>query len=184
MNGLVRIAGLATAAVALTLAGCSSGDKLADLREYAETVKARPAKPIDPLPEIRPYETYAYAASDLRDPFEPPRGAEDVGEAVAVADNGIHPDQNRSREPLEAFPLDTLRMVGILEREQQLWAIVRASDGAIYRVQEGNYLGQNHGKITRITEQEVDLTEIVPDGLGSWLERPASLALNEQSRGG
>jgi type IV pilus assembly protein PilP len=174
---------VATLAAALALAGCYGGDKMADLRAYAEDVKARPAKPIDPLPEIRPYETYAYAGSDLRDPFEPPPGAEEVSVAAAE-DNGIRPNANRTREPLEAFPLDTLRMVGILERERQLWAIVKASDGAIYRVQEGNYLGQNHGKITRITEQEVDLTEIVPDGLGSWLERPASIALNEQSRGG
>lgn len=91
----------------------------------------------------------------------------------------MRPDSNRPREALEAFPLDTLRMVGTLDQGGQSWGLVRANDGTIHRVQPGNYLGQNHGRIANITEYEIELVEIVPDGLGGWIERQASLALSE-----
>lgn len=174
---------LALAVCAGLLAACTGGDQMADLRTYVQQVEARPARPIEPLPEIKPYETYAYSAGELRDPFEVPQATEAVGIASAPK-NGIRPDANRPREPLEGFPLDALRMVGTLDREGHRWGIVKARDGAVYRVQEGNFVGQNYGKITRISEQQMDLTEVVPDGQGGWLERPASLALNDQSRGG
>ncbi len=93
--------------------------------------------------------------------------------------SGIQPDVNRRREALEGFPLDALQMVGALEQRGQMWAVIKAPDGLVYRVARNNYVGQNHGRITGVSEEKVELVEIVPDGLGGWQERPARLALAE-----
>jgi len=164
-------------ALGLSLAGCSNSNT-DDLRSFVSDVRGRQQARIEPLPEFKPYETFLYQASELRSPFSPgtPSQAEQV---LAGSGSNIHPDANRPREALEDFPLDTLRMVGTLEQHGQSWGLVLASDGTIHRIQPGNYAGQNHGRIKEITEYEIALTEIVPDGLGGWMERPASLALSE-----
>ena len=164
--------------VTLLVAGC--GDRsLDDLRSYSEEVNRRPGGNIDPLPPIKPYNVYSYTASGGTDPFKP-FFREDQQEAQAQdQDTGISPDFNRNREELEGFPLDGLRMVGTLQREEETWAVVLAADATIHRVQIGNYLGQNHGKIVNIQEDRVDLIEIARDARGRWQERPASLALLE-----
>lgn len=166
-------------ALGLSLSGCSSSNT-ADLQRFVEDVRNRQPSKIEPLPEFKPYETFLYQAGDLRNPFDPGEGAQ-AEQAVAgiTSNSAIHPDANRPREPLEDFPLDTLRMVGTLSQKGQSWGLVLANDGTIHRVQPGNYVGQNHGKIKEITEFEIDVLEIVPDGLGGWMERPASLALSE-----
>ena len=163
---------------AASLAACSSSNT-EDLRTYVEDVKSRQHPSVEPLPEFAPYETHLYQAYSDRDPFTPPVLATPKSEVAQASGNGISPDFNRAREPLEAEPLDSLRMVGTLERAGDSWALVRMSDSTIHRVKPGNYLGQNHGKIVSITESEVELTEIVPDGLGGWMERQAALALSE-----
>lgn len=161
----------------LALSGCTGGST-DDLRTYVRDVKARQHPRVDPLPEFVPYETFLYRAQNLRDPFTPP--SPETSTTVAHAtENGIQPQAGRRKEPLESFPLDSLRMVGTLDRKDDAWALVKATNGAIHRVQPGNYLGQNHGKITSISENKVGITEIVPDGLGGWIERAASLALSE-----
>ena len=160
------------------LAGCSSNNT-EDLRAYVEAVKSRQHARIEPLPEFPPFETHLYEASGERDPFTPTVDSTHREQAVTASNNGIAPDGTRHREPLEAEPLDSLRMVGTLERHSQSWALVRMSDSTIHRVKPGNYMGHNHGKIVQITESEVELTEIVPDGLGGWMERQAALALSE-----
>ena len=166
-------------AVLLMLQACS-GNNMDDLRAYVEEVKSRPPGHIKPIPQPKPYETFVYQAMDLRDPFEPYRNLEpEVAEVGGESDSGIKPDINRPRELLEEFPLDSLRMVGTLEQDGQRWALIKSSDGAIHRITEGNYLGQNFGRVDRITDDAVEITEIVPDGLGGWRERPATLALNE-----
>lgn len=172
----VALAGLVSA----TLAGCA-GENLDDLRTYVDGVKARSTARIEPLPELKPYETFTYHATDLtRDPFAL---GDKIGEQAAIAStpggSGIQPDFNRRKEALEEFSLDTLRMVGSLKKEEQTWAIISASDGTIHRIKAGDYVGQNHGKITLVSEEKLMLTEIVPDGLGGWTEREASLALSE-----
>jgi type IV pilus assembly protein PilP len=161
-----------------TLAGCG-GSNTEDLRSYVEEVKSRQHARIEPLPEFAPYETHLYQAAGERDPFTPPVYSAPKSQVAQAAGDGISPDFNRAREPLETEPLDSLRMVGTLEREGNSWALVRMSDSTIHRVKPGNYLGQNHGKIIDISESEVELTEIVPDGLGGWMERQAALALSE-----
>ena len=159
------------------LTGC--GNNSEDLQSYVEQVKARPKGAIEPIPVIKPYETFAYTVTDLRDPFTPPPVPDDSRKTTAG--DGLKPDANRPKEALEEFPLDGLRLVGSLERGGGKWSIVKAPDGAIYRVQPGNYMGQNDGKITRISDELIELTEIVEDGQGGWIERQASLALSEES---
>jgi len=171
---------LLLAAVITVLAGCSS-DPTTDLADYVEQVKNQQRSAIEPLPEFKPYESFIYAATDLRDPFTVPAFSH---QQAAVVDDrpvssGLKPDFDRPSEPLEEFPLDSLRMVGTLEQFDDNWALINDTDGTIHRVQPGNYAGQNHGKITRITDFEVELTEIVPDGIGGWIERQASIAISE-----
>ncbi len=161
-----------------SLAACS-GNNTEDLRSYVEAVKSRQHARIEPLPEFAPFETHLYEASGERDPFTPPVYSAPRSQPTEASGSGITPDFNRSREPLESEPLDSLRMVGTLERQQNSWALVRMSDSTIHRVKPGNFMGQNHGKIVQITESELELTEIVPDGLGGWMERQAALALSE-----
>jgi type IV pilus assembly protein PilP len=162
----------------LGLTACSNNN-VTDLQSYVHAVRSQQPSRIEPLPEFKPYETFLYQAGNLRSPFSQPVSAEPQ-RTVAGTGGGIRPDQNRPHEALEDFPLDTLRMVGTMQQKGDTWALVLASnDGTIHRLQPGNHLGQNYGKITAISEYEVALTEIVPDGLGGWMERQASLALSE-----
>lgn len=161
----------------LLLSACGDGG-MSDLREFVDEAKQRQGR-VEPLPEFRMVETYSYSAFTLRDPFgawnPAPRAA-----AQERAGNGVMPNVDRRREVLEAYPLDTLRMLGTLEFQNATWGLVKAPDGVVHRVRPGNHLGQNYGKVKAIQAQRLTLTEIVPDGLGGWEEREAYLAMNEQ----
>jgi type IV pilus assembly protein PilP len=176
LNSLARVA--TAGLLAGSLVACA-GNNTEDLRSYVESVKSRQHARVEPLPEFSPFETHLYQAMNARDPFTPPSYSTPKSQIAQASNGGISPDFNRPREPLESEPLDGLRMVGTLGRNGNSWALVRMSDTTIHRVKPGNYLGQNHGKIVNITESEVEVTEIVPDGLGGWIERQASLALSE-----
>jgi type IV pilus assembly protein PilP len=178
-----------TLAMSVSLAGCGGGSD-ADLRAYVAEVKTRPGTPIEDLPPIAPYVVYTYPCDGVvpcPDPFEPffleppnPCANPNAPEcAPGNVTSGPSPNFDRNREELESFPLDGLRMMGTLEKGDQFWAILRGPDSIIHRVQVGNYIGQNHGKITEITEDKIELLEIVPDGRGGWEERSAELALAE-----
>ena len=172
----------ASALTACLLAGgltACGGSNTEDLRSYVEDVKSRQHARIEPLPEFAPYETHLYQAAGDRDPFKAPVYSAPRSRVAQATGDGISPDFNRAREPLESEPLDSLRMVGTLERGSSSWALVRMSDSTIHRVKPGNFLGQNHGKIVTVSESELEVTEIVPDGLGGWMERQAALALSE-----
>ncbi len=146
-----------------------------DLKSYVDEVKSRKAGHIEPLPEIKPIETFAYVSDGRRSPFESQaQGEETVGQN---AGNGLMPDFNRRKEELESYPLDSLRMVGLLEQLGVTWALIQTQEKTIHRVKTGNYLGSNHGQITQISDTQVELTEIIPDGQGGYRERQASLAL-------
>jgi len=160
----------------LGLAGCASDDR-SDLMNYVNEVKSRPAGRITPLPEFKGYESYAYKSEGLRDPFK--AGSEEAYLEAAGAQDGLQPDITRNKEPLEGFPLDALKYVGHLEQAGKMWAIVTAPDGYVYRVQEGNYLGQNYGRIIGVGESQIDVRELVSNGLGGWTERDAVLAIAE-----
>ena len=164
--------------VASGLVACSQ-NTTSDLVAYTESVKARQKPDIEPLPEFQPYETFVYSAGELRDPFSPPVHSLPTKVVAQRTYSGISPVPDRPQEPLEEFPLDSLRMVGTLERNEDSWALIKASDDTIHRIKPGNYIGQNHGKIISVNEYAVDLTEIIPDGMGGWMERHASVALSE-----
>ena len=169
-SSVPRLALLASS-IALLLAGC--GNDMDELQARVDEIKNAPGTGVEPLPEVKPYETFAYAAADQRSPFE-------AGiPASANAPNAIRPDQNRPREFLEQFSLDTLRMVGTVRLKGKLFGLVQTKDGLVHRVQPGNHLGQSDGRITAIEEGKISLTEIVPDGMGGFIERPAALALSE-----
>ena len=153
---------------ALVAAGCSGGQS--DLQKWIEATKKKPGGRILPLPEVKPYETYVYAAANLRSPFQP------QGPNSANGQN-LRPSSRRSREFLEGFSLDTLKMVGTFKVGGNFYGLVQSKDGLVHKVQPGNYLGQNDGKVTEITGGRISLVEIIPDGLGGYIERPASLAL-------
>ena len=167
-NGLVMIL------MTVGLAAC--GGNMDDLDQYINEIKARPGGRIDPLPEITPYEVFTYVADaeGLRSPFIP-----DTPQATGAAAGGARPDRDRSREYLESFPLDTLGMVGTLYIGETMYGLVQTSDGLIHRVVPGNYLGQNDGRITDISESEITLVEIISDGIGGYIERDAAVGLSD-----
>ena len=161
--GIVVLLGLATAS-------CSSGQS--DLEKWIAETKKKPGGRVQALPEVKPYESFVYSASGMRSPFQPQ--GPNAGAAA-----GLRPSTRRNREFLEGFPLDTLKMVGTFKVGSNFYGLVQSRDGLVHKVQPGNYLGQNDGKITEISTGKISLVEIIPDGLGGYIERPASLALND-----
>jgi type IV pilus assembly protein PilP len=160
----------------LSLVACSNDD-VTDLNNYIEEVKARPKGGIEPLPEIKVVEPFVFKPEGLRDPFQPLDKVNDASNLDIAGVNGIKPDTERRKEELEAYSLDTLRMAGTLSNNKGLWGLIKAKDGTIHRVQVGNHMGQNYGKIIRILPDKIELMEIVPDKPGTWREQQASLAL-------
>ncbi len=163
---------LAAAVAATALSACGGAND--DLREYIDEVKARPGGRIEPLPQIQPAPTYVYEPGTRRSPFVPDAPQRRVSNDPNAIDG---PDQNRPREFLEQFPLDTLTMVGTLADRRASFGLVQTTDGLVHRVSVGNHLGQNYGRIIAISDSEIQLVEIISDGLGGYLERPAAIAL-------
>ena len=153
----------------LILAGCSGGQS--DLQKWIADTKKKPGGRIQALPEVKPYETYVYSAGKLRSPFQP--------QGSSNSQANLRPSSRRNREFLENFSLDTLKMVGTFKVGSNFYGLVQSKDGLVHKVQPGNYLGQNDGKVTEITGGKISLVEIIPDGLGGYIERPASLALSD-----
>lgn len=184
--GPLRAGAVVLLSAILVLPGCVSRDK-SDLESYVAEVLQRPGGQIEPLPPIRPYERYLYRAAEAgkRDPFVGFQGA--VAAAKVEVSREQDAEQQRytdeilshNREELENFELDSLRMIGTLQDVDQMWAIIRDTQGTVHRVQIGNYLGRNYGKIIEIQEDRLELREVVRDTNGRWEERPATLALNE-----
>ena len=158
----------------LALSAC--GNDMDDLDQYVNEIKARPGGRIEPLPEITPYEVFGYVADveGIRSPFVP-----DTPQAAGPSSGGRRPDPERPAEFLEGFPLDTLRMVGTLDINETVYGLVQTSDGLIHRVVPGNYMGQNDGRITDISESEITLVEIISDGIGGYIERDAAIGLSD-----
>lgn len=150
------------------------GPEHADLQEYVKQIKDKKQGRIEPLPEVKPYETFTYVPDDLRDPFAP-----FIQQAVQESpiNTDLRPDTNRKREALEQFTLDSLVFVGHLEKDGVLWGLISAPDSTVYKVREGNYIGQNYGEVQEISETQILIQEIVSDGSGGWIERKASLSL-------
>jgi type IV pilus assembly protein PilP len=168
----LTIRSFAIVVVATTLAACSGRDS--DLQRFISETRQQAGGKVDPLPELKPYETFVYSAQVIRSPFFP-GGA---GGGSAAGGPSVRPDQRRNREFLEQFSLDTLKMVGTLRIDTRVYGLVQTKDGLVHRVLPGNYLGQSDGKVVDVSASKISVVEIVPDGLGGFMERPASLALN------
>lgn len=156
--------------ITLALGGCAN--HMGDLTTKVEQILARPGGKIDPIPEMKPLPKYSYTETDQRTPFEP------AVSQTATKSNGITPDMNRPKEPLELYPLDALAMKGIIQRKGITFALVRDGDGVIHEVQLGNYMGLNYGKVVKITTDKITLDEIVPDGQGGWRTQVAIVQQN------
>ena len=161
--------------VGAMLAGCGS-EEHSDLKQELNALTKDVRGKIDPLPVVKPYEPVPYAAFDQPDPFGPAKI--ELVTKNASGGGGIKPDLNRPKEPLEAYPLESLAMVGVLQQSKQIFALVKA-DSSLYRVKVGNYLGQNFGLITTISDNQIQLRELVQDAAGDWAERQSVLQLVE-----
>ncbi|HYC35750.1 MAG TPA: pilus assembly protein PilP [Usitatibacter sp.] len=158
----------------VALGGCSS--ELDELKAFVRDSEKGLPRRVEPLPAVKPFEPFAYEGFDLPDPFKPRK----LTAPKEGAGGGIAPDLNRRKEPLEAFPLEQLKMVGTLQQGKDMYALVRA-DKTLYRVKKGNYMGQNFGLITDVTEADIKLKEIVQDSAGDWAERQSVLPLLEEA---
>ena len=156
--------------IGFLLVGCG-GESHQDLRTWMQEQGKGVRGKLDPLPQVKPYEPFAYNAFDLPDPFRP-RKVEPLKGSSKLA-----PDLNRRKEPLEAYPLESLQMVGTMQRGRATYALVRTTERDIYQVKVGNYIGQNFGVIIGITDNEIRLKELVQDGTGDWTERSSTLQL-------
>jgi type IV pilus assembly protein PilP len=164
------VRGVMLALCALLLAACSKG--MSDLVARVDEIKARKGLPIEPPPVMKDPEPFEYEAQDLRDPFSPSVDEERNDEAA-----GPKPDANRPKEPLESYPLDSLDMVGTLGLGADMRALLKDPDGVIHQVRADNYVGQNYGRITAIFEDHIEMVELIPNGVGGWIEKPASISL-------
>ena len=172
-------------AIAVLLNGCGNKE-MAELKKYTESTLAKPGRPVEPLPPIKPFVRYLYNAEKegLRDPFEPFFFGISGGESSeSLEDNGqdryVQEILTHNKEELEYFELDSLRMVGTLEESGKLWGIIKDQDGLIYKISNGNYMGRNFGKVEAIEEGEIRLREIIQGPNGKWAERAAKLSLEE-----
>jgi len=164
-------------AIASVLSAC--GGEMYDLELFIETTKTKHHGSVDELPIFPPYKTFEYTSEDLRDPFRPQTN---IGYAQGQSDgNGLRPEAQRLKEPLENYPIDDLKMVGLLQQKSQTWGLVKDSDGTIHRVQPGNFAGENHGKIIAVNENRIDIVELVPDGLSGWVNRDVALVMADEN---
>ncbi len=160
----------------LLLAACG-GDNLDEVREFVKNAHADKKPKVEPLPEVKTQESFVYNGANLTDPFASfnlkPSSAKTGGAGMPG------PDPTRRKEPLEDYPLDSLKMVGTLSRGKQAWAVIQAPDGTVHRAKVGDHMGQNWGQVTKVTEEKVDLIELIQGPLGDWVEREANLSLLE-----
>lgn len=167
---------IAATSVLAACGGEEHGDLKQELAALTKDVRGR----VDPLPQVKPYEPVSYTADTLVDPFRPERI--DIAKAgVAASASKLAPDQNRPKEPLEAFPLESIQMLGTITQNKETFALVKAGSN-LYRVRKGNYMGQNFGVITDIDDGQISLKELIQDAAGEWMERSSALQLVETQR--
>ena len=172
---LVIAAGLALAACG----GEEHGDLKQELAQLTKDFRGR----VDPLPQVKPYEPVPYTAEGQVDPFRPERidVAAQRQMNPSASNARIDKERDRPKEPLEAFPLEAIQMMGTITQNRETFALVKAGPN-LYRVRKGNYMGQNFGVITGIDESQISLKELIQDGVGEWVERASALQLVETKR--
>jgi type IV pilus assembly protein PilP len=160
---------------AIILTGC--GASIDDLVAYTEQVKANTQVSIEPYPKFNQFESVNYAAMDLRSPFMRAVG-ESTSVEIAATPNCTQPDRQRTKEKLERFGLDALEMGGVISVNGKRFALIKANDGSLHRVTIGNYVGLFHGKVTQISDREVKIQEMLPDGAGCWQSKTATISMS------
>ena len=176
MDRLAKMLKTSTLSVmGLLLMGCGSSAEYSDIRQWMADVEARPKPRIEPLPTIETIPPFSYQAGTLRSPFEPPIVVKPVDRASGPK---VSPDPKRVKQFLEQFPIGQLSMVGTLAQREAMFALVEDGEGGVHRVQSGDYMGTDHGRVTSVSEGEIELIEIVPDGTGGWVERARTVALS------
>ncbi|WP_287693394.1 pilus assembly protein PilP [Accumulibacter sp.] len=170
---MMRILSLLLAS-ALLVSGCADNDQ-EELREWMKTAAAGVKPNIPPLPVVQPYEPVPYDVANLTEPF----AAAKMGVADKKTGGGFRPDLDRPKEPLELYPLESLKYVGVITRNKVSFAIIQV-EGALHQVKIGNYMGQNFGVVVGVTESEITLRELVQDSAGDWVERTSTLMLQEK----
>jgi type IV pilus assembly protein PilP len=154
------------------LVACEGGSNYSDLEAFVSTAGEGLVGHVDPLPEVKTYESFTYTAFDIPSPFTPRKN-----EQVQHVSSDLQPDLNRRKEFLESYPLESLQMVGSLEQNEIFYGVIKSPEGTLYRVAVGNYLGQDFGQIRQISESEIRLREIIQDGVNEWTERVSTLML-------
>lgn len=166
--------------MASLLTACSQGEGFTDLDQYMAETRAKPRGHVEPLPQFKAYEAFSYSAADRRSPFEVPIEVQ-LTMVDQTPDSNVEPDLDRPKEVLENYGLTELKMVGTLRGAGgNLFGLVADNEGGVHRVQAGNYMGTNYGRIVGVSESRIELIEIVPNGRGGWTERPRSLSLDEE----
>lgn len=167
------------AALTAGMLGC--GGPIDDLEQFVREGGQGMRGKVEPLPEVKPYEPFSYAAFDFPEPFKPRKlkASNNAG-----GGGGLQPDLNRRKEPLESYELEKLKMVGTLQQHKMMYALIKAPDNSLHRIKTGNYLGVNFGRVTGVSESEVLLTEVIEDSSGEWSEKQSSVTLVEESATG
>ena len=167
----------AFAAAAIALLASCGGEEQSELRQELAAMTKDLRGRVNPLPQVKSYEPVPYKGESMLDPFVPGRIV--VAQAsTGGSGGGVQPDLNRPKEPLEAFPLEAIQMVGTLSQSKDMFALVKAGTN-LFRVKKGNYMGQNFGVILGIEEGQISLKEVVQDSGGDWVERSTSLQMQE-----
>jgi len=172
MRALTRI--LLVASVVL-LGACAGGDRYTDIKQFMDQVDAKPKGRIEPLPEFQQYQAFAYGASDMRSPFDPPVEVKPVDASKRAQQ--VKPDFDRVKQYLEQFNMAQLSMVGTLSQGATMFGLIRDTKGGVHRVQIGDYMGTDNGKIISISDGRIEMREIVSDGTGGWIERERTVSL-------
>lgn len=173
---------LVTACALSIVAGC--GDSaMSDLDSYMQEVRLKPVPPIEPIPTFPQFDSFVYKAAGKRSPFEKPQALVEIEIDGNKVTGGavVKPDELRPKEYLEQFNISSVAMVGTVTKDGVMWGLVDDGTSNIHRVQVGNYMGRNHGKIYHIDKGRIDLKEIVPNGVDQWVERPKTLQLRESA---
>ena len=172
------------AAACLLLAACGTSDQ-EEVQAWMNEQRAQTKPQVTPIPEPKKYTPQAYTQEAGTEPFSQQKLAaalkKETQQAGSQSAALLAPELNRRKEPLEAYPLDQMSMVGSVTKEGRPYALLKV-DKLLYQVKQGDYLGQNYGKITKISETGVALREIVQDAAGEWIERASALQLQEKAR--
>jgi type IV pilus assembly protein PilP len=166
-------------ALAALLAACSADE--GELRGWMEQQRREVKPNVTPLQQPKKFDPQPYTMAQAVEPFSTQKLTVALKQEARQPNSLLSAELNRRKEPLEAYPLDSMSMVGSVTKQGQPFALLRV-DNLLYQVKPGDYLGQNYGRITKIAETEIDLREIVQDAAGEWIERPAVLQLVEKAR--